>query len=191
MDSCQYQQYQQLLVQASSSSSSLLVPTSSISTSDVMAMIREKFTLITLLHVITTTNTNTTSTSTSNTNSDTMMDVDPTEEHKEMTTSSSSSTTSDRTFTFDDLKIALHLNDTTTDDTLDMDLEMILMRAISIGLIRGSIDEVLQQITITYIQPLTTLTQTQLSLLLHQYHHWTNNIQHHITTLQKEAIATK
>ena len=72
-----------------------------------------------------------------------------------------------------------------------LDLEMILMRAISIGLIKGTIDEILQIVTITYIQPLTTLTQSQLTQLLQQYNQWTTNIQYHITNLQKEAIATK
>ena len=123
------------------------------------------------------------------------MDEDDMEEHKENT-----SATSDRTFTFDDLKVALHLNDTdaTMTDGGDssnrsymLDLEMILMRAISIGLIKGTIDEILQIVTITYIQPLTTLTQSQLTQLLQQYNQWTTNIQYHITNLQKEAIATK
>ena len=197
MESCHYESYQQLLATAttanatSTSSHLLLVPSTTFGTDHVIHMIREKFTLITLLHVITTTS------SSSNNNNTTAMDEDDMEEHKENT-----SATSDRTFTFDDLKVALHLNDTDTDATMTdggdssnrsymLDLEMILMRAISIGLIKGTIDEILQIVTITYIQPLTTLTQSQLTQLLQQYNQWTTNIQYHITTLQKEAIATK
>ena len=198
MESCHYESYQQLLATAttanatsSSSSHLLLVPSTTFGTDHVIHMIREKFTLITLLHVITTTS------SSSNNNNTTAMDEDDMEEHKENT-----SATSDRTFTFDDLTVALHLNDTDTDATMTgggdssnrsymLDLEMILMRAISIGLIKGTIDEILQIVTITYIQPLTTLTQSQLTQLLQQYNQWTTNIQYHITNLQKEAIATK
>lgn len=205
IEACQYPQYQQLLAQAttmtttesSSSSVVLLVPTLSetLDQTTVVHMIREKFTLITLLHVITTTTT---------TNTTAMTEEDDDDDHHNHP--ATNATTSDRTFTFEDLKVALHLNDhdnnhdsnqmSTDDDNKDndpllLDLEMILMRAISIGLIQGTIDEILQTVTITYIQPLTTLTQSQLSQLLQQYQHWTTNLQHHITTLQKEAITTK
>ena len=200
LESGNYRQYQQLMDTAtsSSSSSSLLVPAASFGSDRVRHMIREKLTLLTLLHVITTTTGN--GSSSSNDNNTRMADDDDDdvnmgEAPKEMTTGTGS-TISDRTFTFADLQVALHLkassdNQNNNNNNDDLDLEMIVMRAISIGLIRGTIDGISQIVTITYIQPLTTLTQTQLSHLLQQYHHWTNNIQHHITTLQKEAIATK
>ena len=198
LESGNYRQYQQLMDTATSSSL-LLVPAASFGSDRVRHMIREKLTLLTLLHVITTTTGN--GSSSSNDNNTRMADDDDDdvnmgEAPKEMTTGTGS-TTSDRTFTFADLQVALHLKASSDDqnnnnnDDDDLDLEMIVMRAISIGLIRGTIDGISQIVTITYIQPLTTLTQTQLSHLLQQYHHWTNNIQHHITTLQKEAIATK
>ena len=200
LESGNYRQYQQL-VDTATSSSSLLVPAATFGSDRVRHMIREKLTLLTLLHVITTTTGNGSSSSNDNNtrmadDGDDDDDVNMGEAPKE-TTAGTGSTTSDRTFTFADLQVALHLkassdnqNNNNNDDD-DLDLEMIVMRAISIGLIRGTIDGISQIVTITYIQPLTTLTQTQLSHLLQQYHHWTNNIQHHITTLQKEAIATK
>ena len=200
LESGNYRQYQQLMDTATSSSSSLLVPAASFGSDRVRHMIREKLTLLTLLHVITTTTGNGSSSSNDNNtrmadDGDDDDDVNMGEAPKE-TTAGTGSTTSDRTFTFADLQVALHLkassdNQNNSNNNDDLDLEMIVMRAISIGLIRGTIDGISQIVTITYIQPLTTLTQTQLSHLLQQYHHWTNNIQHHITTLQKEAIATK
>jgi hypothetical protein len=210
IESGQYTQSQQLLTQAKQMlpkhPTSNLATTTTTTMIDVTRPIQEKILLVTLLRVITTTgsSTGTNASHRSSTTTSTAMDIVSTDaEMKEDTAPTAAVTTttmvSDRTFTFDDLKVALHLPDTgivVVDDnttekvSLLFDLEWILMRALSLGLIKGQIDEVQQSITITYVQPYTTLTTKQLIQLQNQYTHWTNTILTNITSLQREAITT-
>jgi 26S proteasome regulatory subunit N9 len=89
--------------------------------------------------------------------------------------------TNDRSFAFADLQTALQ---NITDRN---DIEIILMRALSIGLIRGTIDQCEQLVHITYIQPQRVLTTTQMQHLLQQYQFWSQKVQTNVQQVQEQT----
>jgi PCI domain len=88
--------------------------------------------------------------------------------------------TNERSFAFADLQTALHITDCN-------DIEIILMRALSIGLIRGTIDQCEQLVHITYIQPQRVLTTTQMQHLLQQYQFWSHKVQTNVQQVQEQT----
>jgi hypothetical protein len=89
--------------------------------------------------------------------------------------------TNERSFAFADLQTALQ---NITDRN---DIEIILMRALSIGLIRGTIDQCEQLVHITYIQPQRVLTTTQMQHLLQQYQFWSQKVQTNVQQVQEQT----
>lgn len=84
----------------------------------------------------------------------------------------------DRTLAFADLAVALHVP--------VEQLEWILMRALSVGLIRGSMDQCEQTLRVTYLQPQRVLTKQQLQQLQQHYRQWQEKVETQVQFLQKE-----
>jgi PCI domain len=84
----------------------------------------------------------------------------------------------DRTLSFADLSLALHV-------PIEQ-LEWILMRALSVGLIRGSMDQCDQTLRVTYLQPQRVLTGPQLQQLQQHYQQWQEKVETQVQFLQKE-----
>lgn len=62
-------------------------------------------------------------------------------------------------------------------------VEWVLMKAMSIGLIKGNIDEVSQHVNVTWVQP-KTLTKPELSLLSEQLETWTEKVKTSLVTME-------
>lgn len=62
-------------------------------------------------------------------------------------------------------------------------VEWVLMKAMSIGLIKGEIDEVSQQVNVSWVQP-KTLTKPELSLLCEQLETWTEKVKTSLVTME-------
>lgn len=65
-------------------------------------------------------------------------------------------------------------------------VEWVLMRALSLGLIKGTIDQVEQVVSITWIQP-RVLDKNQLSLLVEQLGLWTEKVKSSLITIEEHT----
>jgi PCI domain len=84
----------------------------------------------------------------------------------------------ERTLSFADLSVALHVP--------VEQVEWILMRALSVGLIRGAMDQCEQTLRVTYLQPQRVLTGPQLQQLQQHYRQWQAQVETQVQFLQKE-----
>jgi len=64
--------------------------------------------------------------------------------------------------------------------------EWVLMRAMSIGLIKGSIDQVEQTVNVSWVQP-RVLDKSQLGLLVTQLENWTDRVKGALVTVEDQT----
>lgn len=65
-------------------------------------------------------------------------------------------------------------------------VEWVLMRAFSLGLIKGTIDQIEQQVTITWVQP-RVLDKGQLSILCRQLETWAAKVQETLIVVDEQS----
>eukprot|EP01125_Pyxidicula_operculata_P011303 TRINITY_DN3702_c0_g1_i1.p1 TRINITY_DN3702_c0_g1~~TRINITY_DN3702_c0_g1_i1.p1 ORF type:complete len:388 (+),score=93.50 TRINITY_DN3702_c0_g1_i1:38-1201(+) len=71
--------------------------------------------------------------------------------------------------------------------TLPIDkVELLVMRALSLGLLKGSIDEVDQVFNVTWVQP-RTLSLTQISKMKDKLHGWSENVKQALNLMENET----
>lgn len=68
-----------------------------------------------------------------------------------------------------------------------LQVDWILMKALSLGLIKGTIDEVDQQISITWIQP-KVLDADQIKVLVLQLDDWSERVKKTLVTVEEQAL---
>lgn len=69
-----------------------------------------------------------------------------------------------------------------------LQVEWVLMRAMSVGLLKGTIDEVESNVDITWIHP-RVLEKRQLKLLSEQLTGWTERVKNALVTVEDHASA--
>eukprot|EP00762_Andalucia_godoyi_P000064 ANDGO_02317.mRNA.1 hypothetical protein len=72
-----------------------------------------------------------------------------------------------------------------TNEPVDL-VEVLVMKALSLDLIRGSIDQVLQTIRVEWVQP-RVLDRTQIRAVREKFDHWINNVHEALVFLEKET----
>ena len=61
------------------------------------------------------------------------------------------------------------------------------MKALSLGLIKGTIDEVDQQIAITWIQP-KVLDHEQIKVVVNQLNDWSDRVKRTLVTVEDQSL---
>jgi len=84
----------------------------------------------------------------------------------------------DRRLSFSDIAEASHL--------LVSDVEHLVMHALAVGLIRGSIDEVDKRVHVTWVQP-RVLSREQIAVMRNKMEAWTVDIDHAERLVEKEG----
>ena len=84
-----------------------------------------------------------------------------------------------------DRQIAFAYIATRTSIPMDQ-VEWVLMRAFSLGLIKGSIDQIDQSVSITWVQP-RVLDKDQLSLLCSQLDTWASRVKETLVTVEDQT----
>lgn len=66
-------------------------------------------------------------------------------------------------------------------------VDWILMKALSLGLIKGTIDEVDQHIAITWVQP-KVLDHEQIKVIVGQLNDWSERVKRTLLTVEEQAL---